>query len=46
MGLGISWDQEMPPVYDDVPPSPPGYAKMEDVDVNSLSNEDRDELFR
>lgn len=24
-GLGISWDEEMPPVYDDVPASPPGY---------------------
>ncbi|PGH34988.1 hypothetical protein GX50_02228 [[Emmonsia] crescens] len=25
-GLGISWDEEMPPVYDDVPASPPGYV--------------------
>ncbi|KAI5309789.1 hypothetical protein KEM55_002411 [Ascosphaera atra] len=25
-GLGISWDEEMPPVYADVPPSPPTYA--------------------
>ncbi|KAI5297171.1 hypothetical protein KEM56_005031 [Ascosphaera pollenicola] len=25
-GLGISWDEEMPPVYSDVPPSPPTYA--------------------
>lgn len=24
-GLGISWDEEMPPVYGDVPASPPGY---------------------
>ncbi|EEH49586.2 protein LDB19 [Paracoccidioides brasiliensis Pb18] len=24
-GLGISWDEEMPPVYTDVPASPPGY---------------------
>ena len=24
-GLGISWDEEMPPVYNDVPESPPGY---------------------
>lgn len=24
-GLGISWDEEMPPVYNDVPASPPGY---------------------
>src|SRR5699024_7684145 len=25
-GLGISWDEEMPPVYGDVPASPPGYG--------------------
>lgn len=25
-GLGISWDEEMPPVYNDVPESPPGYS--------------------
>lgn len=24
-GLGISWDEEMPPMYDDVPDSPPHY---------------------
>lgn len=25
-GLGISWDQEQPPMYEDVPHSPPGYV--------------------
>jgi arrestin-related trafficking adapter 1 len=25
-GMGISWDEEMPPVYEDVPDSPPGYG--------------------
>lgn len=25
-GLGVSWDNESPPVYQDVPPSPPAYA--------------------
>ena len=25
-GMGISWDEEMPPMYEDVPASPPGYA--------------------
>lgn len=25
-GLGISWDNEAPPVYQDVPPSPPSYC--------------------
>ncbi|KAJ5101841.1 hypothetical protein NUU61_004063 [Penicillium alfredii] len=29
-GLGISWDEEMPPVYEDVPASPPGYTKPDD----------------
>ncbi|VUC34199.1 unnamed protein product [Clonostachys rosea] len=28
-GLGISWDNEAPPVYQDVPPSPPGYEFTE-----------------
>lgn len=30
-GLGISWDEEMPPVYEDVPASPPGYTKPDDA---------------
>lgn len=25
-GLGIAWDEEQPPVYDDVPSSPPAYS--------------------
>lgn len=24
--MGISWDQELPPIYEDVPASPPSYA--------------------
>lgn len=24
-GMGVAWDEETPPVYQDVPPSPPGY---------------------
>ena len=28
-GMGISWDDEMPPMYEDVPPSPPGYANTD-----------------
>ncbi|RAQ79592.1 hypothetical protein COH21_012631 [Aspergillus flavus] len=27
-GLGISWDKEVPPIYKDVPPGPPGYTAM------------------
>ncbi|KAJ9203971.1 hypothetical protein DTO166G4_7038 [Paecilomyces variotii] len=37
-GLGISWDEEMPPVYNDVPASPPGYAML---DVNSTMEDYR-----
>ncbi|KAI1432713.1 hypothetical protein GGR50DRAFT_563425 [Xylaria sp. CBS 124048] len=39
-GLGISWDNEAPPIYQDVPPSPPSYAhtmvqhgSVEDLDL-------------
>ncbi|KAL6721643.1 Endocytosis regulator [Lecanora helva] len=31
-GMGISWDEEMPPMYEDVPKSPPGYIKVEDFE--------------
>ncbi|KAI4138471.1 MAG: hypothetical protein L6R39_006776 [Caloplaca ligustica] len=27
-GLGVSWDEEIPPMYEDVPISPPGYQNM------------------
>lgn len=27
-GMGISWDEERPPLYDDVPSSPPGYFPL------------------
>ena len=41
-GTGISWDSELPPRYDDVPASPPGYnyASMEEynpMDLGALS---------
>ena len=29
-GMGISWDEEQPPMYEDVPISPPGYTRMDD----------------
>ena len=29
-GMGISWDEEMPPMYEDVPTSPPHYQGMVD----------------
>lgn len=28
-GIGISWDNEAPPIYQDVPPSPPAYGAGE-----------------
>ncbi|KAI1610984.1 hypothetical protein EDD37DRAFT_562744 [Exophiala viscosa] len=31
-GMGISWDEEMPPVYEDVPESPPGYGSADKND--------------
>lgn len=29
-GMGISWDEEQPPTYEDVPVSPPGYTALEE----------------
>ena len=31
-GMGISWDEEMPPMYEDVPDSPPGYGSADKND--------------
>ncbi|KAJ5152288.1 hypothetical protein N7492_010583 [Penicillium capsulatum] len=52
-GLGISWDEEMPPVYEDVPASPPGYTKLdgsnstiEDYHGSPLPLPDYEELER
>lgn len=38
-GLGISWDEEQPPMYEDVPASPPTYTQMEDFDIAELDGE-------
>ncbi|KAE8148134.1 hypothetical protein BDV25DRAFT_158905 [Aspergillus avenaceus] len=32
-GLGISWDEEMPPMYEDVPASPPGYKMLDSSSI-------------
>ncbi|KAI8952805.1 hypothetical protein F4801DRAFT_577064 [Xylaria longipes] len=44
-GLGVSWDNEAPPIYQDVPPSPPSYARavvqsgsVEDLSLPSPSS--------
>ncbi|KAI9718388.1 MAG: hypothetical protein M1812_004109 [Candelaria pacifica] len=43
-GLGISWDEEQPPMYEDVPASPPTYAQMIDFEEGSLDHEDLERL--
>ena len=30
LGLGVSWDEEQPPVYEDMRASPPGYVRSSD----------------
>ncbi|KAM6515251.1 Endocytosis regulator [Fusarium solani] len=39
-GMGVSWDNEAPPVYQDVPPSPPGlsYARVPPLSTRAWSN--------
>ena len=41
-GQGVSWDEEMPPMYEDVERSPPGYMRMEAFE-GELSELDLDE---
>ncbi|KAI0138667.1 hypothetical protein F4776DRAFT_654375 [Hypoxylon sp. NC0597] len=44
-GLGVSWDNEAPPIYQDVPPSPPSYScdiPYESVEDLSLSRRSQD----
>lgn len=43
-GMGISWDEEMPPMYEDVPGSPPGYTKIEDFEGDLGSDEELERL--
>jgi len=31
-GLGISWDEEIPPVYENIPASPPSYGTVLEVE--------------
>lgn len=39
-GLGVSWDEETPPVYEDVPASPPHYQPgMTDYDLAGIGGE-------
>lgn len=43
-GMGISWDEEMPPMYEDVPGSPPEYAKMDDFEGDLGSDEELERM--
>lgn len=43
-GLGISWDEEQPPMYDDVPVSPPTYAKADTYEGDPLPEEDLERM--
>ncbi|KAK8220016.1 Endocytosis regulator [Zalaria obscura] len=36
-GMGIAWDDEQPPMYEDVPASPPGYVNVEDYTGEDLN---------
>jgi arrestin-related trafficking adapter 1 len=38
-GLGISWDEEQPPMYEDVPASPPTYIHMEETSLQELGED-------
>ena len=42
-GMGIAWDDEMPPLYEDVPASPPAYLQVHDYDGDDL-NDDVDHM--
>ncbi|KAG7142670.1 hypothetical protein HYQ45_001037 [Verticillium longisporum] len=42
-GLGVAWDAELPPVYDDVPPSPPSYPKDAAIEYENLEVLDEQE---
>lgn len=39
-GLGISWDEEAPPTYQDVPPSPPNYVEPGLIEYDDLETLD------
>jgi hypothetical protein len=44
-GMGVSWDNEAPPVYQDVPPSPPAYPMQESpIEYESLEQLDAHRL--
>ncbi|MCJ1238800.1 hypothetical protein MMC14_006791 [Varicellaria rhodocarpa] len=43
-GMGISWDKEQPPMYENVPSSPPRYATVDDYNGKPLPYEELESL--
>ncbi|KAG9548277.1 hypothetical protein KCU86_g21499, partial [Aureobasidium melanogenum] len=43
-GMGIAWEDEQPPLYEDIPASPPGYRNEIDNYDGSELNEDVEQL--
>ncbi|KAK0703851.1 hypothetical protein B0T26DRAFT_744533 [Lasiosphaeria miniovina] len=43
-GIGISWDNEAPPIYQDVPPSPPAYSRATFLDGDNIIPETMESL--
>jgi arrestin-related trafficking adapter 1 len=43
-GMGVSWDEEQPPLYENVPESPPGYGRTEVSDYVGAPIPDYEEL--
>lgn len=43
-GLGISWDEEQPPLYENVPASPPGYRSGAVDEMSLIDYEDLEAL--
>ncbi|KAI9808087.1 MAG: hypothetical protein M1827_007507 [Pycnora praestabilis] len=43
-GLGISWDEEQPPMYEDVPASPPTYIHVKDYEGPPLDYADLERM--
>lgn len=39
-GMGISWDEEQPPMYENVPGSPPSYGHCEDMEEHQIPLDD------
>jgi arrestin-related trafficking adapter 1 len=45
-GLGVSWDEEQPPLYENVPASPPGFGGTEEYTGPAIPDYDELETLR